>query len=139
MSSEFPRAGQVIDYPYLWKWQCDHGETEGRKFRPCCVSVVVRQSGDKTLLFMAPITSKSPPADRVAIEIPLIEARRAHLDQDRSLWIIIDELNIDIVERSYVLGPDNVRGAFSTRFIFDVVNRIQQLRATGHLSLASRV
>ncbi|AEG57336.1 type II toxin-antitoxin system Phd/YefM family antitoxin [Sinorhizobium meliloti] len=33
MSREFP-PGQVIAYPYLWAWQHEHGETEGRKTRP---------------------------------------------------------------------------------------------------------
>ena len=41
MSREFLR-GQIIAYPYLWAWQNDRGETEGRKSRPTCVVVAVR-------------------------------------------------------------------------------------------------
>ncbi|MBY5412804.1 hypothetical protein HFO98_31140 [Rhizobium leguminosarum] len=33
MSHEF-RPGEVISYPYLWAWQQQRGETEGRKQRP---------------------------------------------------------------------------------------------------------
>jgi hypothetical protein len=36
MSREF-LPGEIIAYPYLWAWQSDGGETEGRKSRPTCV------------------------------------------------------------------------------------------------------
>lgn len=38
--------GQVISYPYLWAWQNERGETEGRKRRPTCVVAAVRGTKD---------------------------------------------------------------------------------------------
>ena len=29
MADDFPKAGQVFGYHYLWKWQATRGETEG--------------------------------------------------------------------------------------------------------------
>lgn len=45
MSREF-RLGEVISYPYLWAWQQQRGETEGRKRRPVCVVVAIRNAAD---------------------------------------------------------------------------------------------
>jgi PHD/YefM family antitoxin component YafN of YafNO toxin-antitoxin module len=35
MSVDLP-AGAVIEYPYLWRWRRERGESEGRKQRPVC-------------------------------------------------------------------------------------------------------
>jgi len=44
-----------------------------------------------------PITTKQPERDRFAFEIPAIEKRRAGLDADRHLWIIMDKFNSDVI------------------------------------------
>ena len=80
MTADFPVAGQVFDYHYLWKWQADRGETEGRKIRPSCVVIVVTDRAGHHVMFIAPITSKAPDPGRTALEIPETEARRAGLD-----------------------------------------------------------
>ncbi|MEM7671050.1 MAG: hypothetical protein AAF317_18320, partial [Pseudomonadota bacterium] len=98
MTTDFPVAGQVFDYHYLWKWQADRGETEGRKTRPSCVVIVVTNAAGHHVMFIAPITSKAPDAGRVALEIPETEARRAKLDTHLPLWVVLDELNADILE-----------------------------------------
>jgi hypothetical protein len=56
-----------------------------------------------------------PPQDRLAIEVPQIEKRRAGLD-DLPLWIILDEYNHDLMEVSYYFEPDARIGAFSKAF-----------------------
>ncbi|MFW7270223.1 hypothetical protein ACMAUO_20090 [Gluconacetobacter sp. Hr-1-5] len=101
MADDFPRVGQVIDYHYLWKWQDARGETEGRKRRPSCVVVVAIDRNGKHHLFLLPITSKEPAAGRQAVPIPETEARRAKLDTRIPLWVIVDEVNYDILETSY--------------------------------------
>lgn len=62
MSREF-LPGQVIAYPYLWAWQHEHGETEGRKTRPDRVVVAVRDANDGlTHLALLAFTTQPPQA-----------------------------------------------------------------------------
>src|SRR3954466_5396947 len=78
MSHEF-RPGEVISYPYLWAWQQQRGETEGRK-RPVCVVIAIRSATDgNTHLALLAITTQPPQAGRIALEIPEIERKRAGL------------------------------------------------------------
>jgi len=62
------------------------------------------------LLFIAPITSKEPIAGRHGIDIPETEARRAQLDRNIRLWVMVDELNADVLEKSYTLEGREPRG-----------------------------
>ncbi|EAB6718130.1 hypothetical protein DUP91_27830 [Salmonella enterica subsp. enterica] len=110
-----PSAGDVWLYPYLWRRQYDAGETEGRKSRPIAfVASVVDKTG-ATNLFILPITSQPPGVDRLSLEVPQIERKRAGLD-DMTLWILLDEYNHDILERSYYFEPGERLGAFSSAF-----------------------
>ena len=109
-----PVSGDVWRYPYLWRWQHEAGETEGRKQRPVVFVAVVQDKAGGNHLFVLPITTL-PPKDRLAVEVPEIERRRAGLE-DLPLWIILDEYNHDLLERSYYLDPTERIGAFSTKF-----------------------
>ena len=94
------QTAAVIRYPYLWSREEGKGETGGRKVRPVAVGVrIARADGDLVLFF--PITTKQPERDRFSFEIPVIEKRRAGLDADRQLWIIMDEYNSDLVGNSF--------------------------------------
>jgi len=138
VAADFPTAGQVFDYRFLWKWQARRGETEGRKSRPSCVAIVIANSAGQHVIFIAPITSKQPGPDRAALAIPETEARRAKLDTDVALWIMVDELNADILEASYTLEDRTPRGAFSAVFTDAIVRGVQGVRAAGRLNLSSR-
>jgi len=138
MTAEFPEVGQVFDYHYLWKWQALRGETEGRKKRPSCVSVVTTVADGQRVIFIAPITSKSPESDRSAIEVPKIEAHRAGLETDIPLWIVVDELNADYPDLSYVIEDRAPRGSFSPAFMDRVVDAIHKLRQQSKLAVSSR-
>jgi hypothetical protein len=138
VTADFPAAGQVFDYHYLWKWQADGGETEGRKKRPSCVVIVVTNDAGHHVMFIAPITSKTPEQGRAALEIPETEARRARLDGNLSLWIILDELNADVLESSYTIEDRSPRGSFSPAFTDAILRDVQQLRAAGKLKLSKR-
>lgn len=138
MNADFPAAGQVFDYHYLWKWQADRGEMEGRKKRPSCVVIVVASEAGHHVMFIAPITSKSPDQGRIGMEIPETEARRARLDSNLSLWVILDELNADVLEASYTIEDRSPRGSFSPAFTDAILRGVQQLRATGRLKLSKR-
>ena len=110
----------MIRYPYLWARQAAEGETEGRKERPVAVGVrLARPSGDMVLFF--PITTKQPEKGRFVAEIPTIEKRRAGLDADLRLWIILDEYNTDIVGQSFYLEPEPPIGRFSNAFFLPLL------------------
>lgn len=138
MTADVPVAGQVFDYHYLWKWQADRGETEGRKTRPSCVVIVVTNRSGHHVMFIAPITSKAPGSGRTALEIPQTETRRAKLDSDLPLWVILDELNADILETSYALEERSPRGSFSPAFTDAILREVQRIRAAGGLRLSNR-
>jgi len=138
VTADFPAAGQVFDYHYLWKWQADRGESEGRKKRPSCVVIVIVNEVGHHVMFIAPITSKAPDQGRTALEIPETEARRASLDSNLPLWVILDELNADILEASYTLENRSPRGSFSAAFTDAILRGVQGLRATGKMKLSKR-
>ncbi|QEP30595.1 hypothetical protein [Pukyongiella litopenaei] len=138
MTADFPAAGQVFDYHYLWKWQADRGESEGRKKRPSCVVIVVTNQTGQHVMFIAPITSKSPDEGRVALKIPETEARRARLDSDVPLWVVLDELNADILETSYTIEERSPRGSFGAAFTDAILHEVKRLRTAGGLKLSSR-
>lgn len=120
MSYDYIRTATVIRYPYLWARQASAGETEGRKERPVAVGVrIPRPDGDLVLFF--PITTKQPEKARFAAEIPAIEKRRAGLDADRRLWIILDEFNTDLVGKSFYLEPEPPIGRFSKAFFLPLL------------------
>lgn len=138
MAGDFPQPGQVIDYHYLWKWQDQRGETEGRKKRPSCVVVVAVDHNGLHHLFIAPITTKEPPNDRLAVLIPETEARRAKLDADIRLWVIVDEVNYDILEQSYTLEDRVPRGRFSPIFVEHLASIIKKIHSERTLGIAAR-
>lgn len=137
MTSDFPKAGQVIEYHYLWRWQLDRGETEGRKKRPSCVVLVVVNSAGNRVLFIAPITSKLPLRDRISLPIPEIERHRAGLD-NVPLWILVDEVNVDVLETSYTLEDRVAIGQFGSRFTDVIIRAVQKVRVSGSLQLSKR-
>ncbi|MDE2361122.1 MAG: hypothetical protein KGM42_00480 [Hyphomicrobiales bacterium] len=110
-----PRIGDVWRYHYLWSRQREAGEREGRKSRPVSVVAITVGRTGETNLFLLPITSQPPAPDRDAIEIPEIERRRAGLD-DKPLWVMLDEYNHDILERSYHFEPNARVGSFGASY-----------------------
>ncbi len=118
-----PEIGDVWRYPYLWKWQFDNGETEGRKPRPTLLSAVVPVGNKSTFLYLLPITGTEPTSDRDFLELPATEIRRAGLSAYKQLWIIVDEYNRDTLETSFYFEPTGRAGAFSRAFIKQVVAR----------------
>jgi hypothetical protein len=123
MSFDDIRAGTVLSYPYLWSWQADGGETEGRKHRPTAVALRIRRV-DADLLVLLPITTKQPAAGRRAVEVPTLEKRSAGLDTTLRHWIILDELNQDVVGNSYYLEPDARKGQLNPRFFGPIVQQV---------------
>lgn len=136
--SNVVKPGDVFNYHYLWKWQSDAGETEGRKSRPVCVSVVVTNADNETIIFVAAITSKVPRQGWIGLEVPQTEAVRAGLSIDTPIWIMVDELNVDCIERSFTFEARAHRGHFSRAFTEHIARAIQSVRKTGGLTLLNR-
>ncbi|RUM08909.1 hypothetical protein [Rhizobium chutanense] len=129
MNREF-RPGEVMAYPYLWAWQQQRGETEGRKQRPVCVIIAMRSASDgNTHLVLLAITTQPPEVGRIALEIPDIERRRAGLGDLKQSWIVVDEYNYDIVERSWYIEPhQEVLGRFSKSFVMRIATMFAKAR-----------
>ncbi|WP_246675564.1 hypothetical protein [Mesorhizobium sp. B2-6-4] len=109
--------------------EASHGETEGRKNRPIAVGVrLARPGGDLVLFF--PISTKQLEPVRFAVEVPSIEKRRAGLDPDMRLWIILDEFNTDIVGRSFYVEPEPPVGRFSKAFFLPLLRGFIARRKT---------
>ncbi len=132
MSREF-QPGQVIVYPYLWAWQAERGETEGRKMRPTCVVVAVSGANDGlTHLALLAITTQPPQRGRTALEIPDIERRRAGLGDITRCWIVVDEYNYDVAERSWYIEPGSgVLGRFSKTFVMKIAVAFAKAQQSG--------
>ena len=120
------RSGAIVTYPYLWRWQHERGESEGRKERPVCVVLAVHdpKSGMTHLALLA-ISSRPPNSDQRAIEVPQIECRRAGLSELKQAWVTVSEYNYDVAERSFYLEPDEpVLGRFSKSFMMRLAGEI---------------
>jgi len=106
MTNHRYRPGHIVDYAYLWQWQQERGESDGRKRRPVCVVAAVRGARDGlTHLALLAITTSRPGEGRTAVEIPEMECRRAGLSGVKRAWVVVDEYNYDIAERSWYLEP----------------------------------
>ncbi len=128
---EPPKAGDILHYPYLWAWQQARGETEGCKPRPTAVAVTLHRSDGHRQVYLLAITSQPPDRAGKALEIPETDRRRAGLDQDRQLWIILDEYNVDTVDRSYYLNADDLIGRLATPFLRQVQRAFRDVVAAG--------
>lgn len=111
-----PLAGDVWRYPYLWKRQEQRGEIEGRKDRPVAVVVTLHDANNATHVILLALTTSMPDKDRHSIEIPRRERLQAGLDTERSVWLILDEYNQDILEISPRFDPSARVGRFSDVF-----------------------
>ncbi len=88
-----PQPGLVIRYAYPWHGEAGAGQEEGLKDRPCTVVVAVRADGNRTRVYVLPITHSAPAQDDNAIEIPAPVKARLAPDGERSR-IVLSEANI---------------------------------------------
>jgi hypothetical protein len=84
-----PEPGLVISYAYVWDHEAQSGQEEGRKDRPCVITLAVeRQPGGETLVTVLPVTHRPPDDAAEAVEIPPAVKRQLGLDNDRSRVIV---------------------------------------------------
>lgn len=134
-----PSAGEVFRYPFLWKREESGGETGGRKKRPVCIAVTVARQDGETVAFILPITTQPPLVGRHAVEVPQIESQRVGLETHVRKWIMLDEINTDIVERSYVWDDRKPLGAFSPAFTATLRGTLLTLVKSGGAALIDRM
>jgi hypothetical protein len=117
------QTGTVLVYPYLWEHEHANQATEGRKPRRVAVGVRIsaKEAGGNDRVILFPITSQRPADAVLSVEIPETERRRAGLDHDKSLWIILDEYNQDIIGASFYLDPAGPVGVFGKAFFSEVL------------------
>ena len=133
MSDGF-RRGDIVSYPYLWRWQVDENpdREHGEKDRPVCMILTIVDKQGLTHLLLLPISSKPPFDGKQAIEIPPLELRRAKLTGHARGWITISECNYDVLERSYYLDQSQAPiGRFSDAFLETVRKAFAPFLATG--------
>jgi hypothetical protein len=134
MSFEEYQTGTIFRYSYLWAQQADQGETEGRKERPVAVAVRLRLKYGRDRFILFPITSQMPSPDRFASEIPEAQKRRAGLDITKRLWLILDDVNLDQIGKSYYLRNKEPLGRLSQSYFLPLVRefiaRKEEIRAT---------
>ena len=136
--SSLLQSGTIVEYPYLWRWQQDKGETEGRKERPACVLLAL-PAGGVTHLALLPISSRPPAGDQVAIEVPEIECKRAGLSELKRAWVTVSEYNYDIAERSFYLDPGvPPLGRFSRSFMMQLAKQAAPLFRRPHARVDRR-
>lgn len=70
--------------------------------------------------------------------VPQIEARRAGLDDDRQQWVILSELNTDVLEDSYYLDRQPPLGRFSKAFLHKLLDELRQIIKAGSLKTIHR-
>ncbi|WP_246856681.1 hypothetical protein [Acetobacter vaccinii] len=111
------RPGVVLRYPYLWHWQDIRGESEGRKDRPTTIAAAFIARDNRHYVLLLPVTTQPPAPERIAVEVPATEKKRAGLDLNRQQWILLDEYNLDPIATSYYLQGSPQLGQFSDAFM----------------------
>ena len=134
-----PTAGEVFRYPFLWRREQLAGETEGRKKRPVCIAVTVAKSDGETVVFILPITTQPPFPSRKFLEVPQIESQRVGLETHVRKWVMLDEINTDILERSYVWDDRTPIGTFSSAFTSRIQTSLLALAKSGGASVVDRM
>lgn len=122
------QSGSIISYPYLWAWQKQRGETEGRKDRPTCLAIAAKTEKGITEMILLPISSKPPGDGQSALEIPALECRRINLTAPA--WITVSEYNFDIAEHSHSYNPAlPAQGKLSRGFLRMVIRQFLEQKA----------
>ena len=72
------------------------------------------------------------------IEVPKIESQRVGLEIHVRKWVMLDEINTDILERSYVWEDRTPIGTFSSVFTSKIQSSLIALAKSGGASVVDR-
>jgi len=73
------------------------------------------------------------------IEVPKIESQRVGLEIHVRKWVMLDEINTDILERSYVWEDRTPIGTFSSVFTSKIQSSLIALARSGGASIVDRL
>ena len=73
------------------------------------------------------------------IEVPQIESQRVGLETHVRKWVMLDEINTDILERSYVWEDRTPIGTFSSVFTSKIQSSLIALAKSGGASVVDRL
>lgn len=73
------------------------------------------------------------------IEVPKIESQRVGLETHVRKWVMLDEINTDILERSYVWEDRTPIGTFSSVFTSKIQSSLIALARSGGASIVDRL
>ncbi|MFG6554668.1 MULTISPECIES: hypothetical protein [Roseobacteraceae] len=73
------------------------------------------------------------------IEVPKIESQRVGLEIHVRKWVMLDEINTDILERSYVWEDRTPIGTFSSAFTSRIQSSLIALAKSGGASVVDRL
>ncbi len=134
MNEKF-RRGDIVSYPYLWRWQSDR--EHGEKDRPVCMILAITDKQGLKHLLLLPISSRPPDESQTALEIPSLELRRAKLTRYSRGWITVSECNYDILERSYHFDSrQEAVGRFSDAFLEEIRTAFTPFLAAGSAKIS---
>ena len=73
------------------------------------------------------------------IEVPQIESQRVGSETHVRKWVMLDEINTDILERSYVWEDRTPIGTFSSVFTSKIQSSLIALAKSGGASVVDRL
>ena len=73
------------------------------------------------------------------IEVPKIESQRVGSETHVRKWVMLDEINTDILERSYVWEDRTPIGTFSSVFTSKIQSSLIALARSGGASIVDRL
>ena len=73
------------------------------------------------------------------IEVPQIESQRVGSETHVRKWVMLDEINTDILERSYVWEDRTPIGTFSSAFTSRIQSSLIALAKSGGASVVDRL
>lgn len=116
MTIPTPEPGLVINYAYLWHYEHEAGQEEGRKDRPSVIVLCVEgPEPGTTVVTVLPITHVAPKNRGEGVEIPPGVKRHLGLDDEPS-WIMVSEGN-EFVWPGYDLRKRRKDGSYSCGFL----------------------
>ena len=73
------------------------------------------------------------------IEVPKIESQRVGLETHVRKWVMLDEINTDVLERSFVWEDRTPIGTFSSVFTSKIQSSLIALARSGGASIVDRL
>lgn len=98
------RQGDVLFYPYRWKYQ-PAAVFENPKDRPVCIALTLQNIRGDDVLTLLPVSDLPPSDITTAITLAPSEVTAMGLSDRRQAFIHVSEANVDDVNNSFNVTP----------------------------------